>query len=321
MSITRDDVAAVYLSLLARPPESEAVYDNSIKRDDLGGLIKRVAESPEFLDRMIGGMYAKLSDGLRPHNEEKIVYLHIPKCGGTTLHSLLEAWYGKDAVHRERHNGLYFYASSQLASKRVFSGHYDFYSTQLVPGRKIIISFLRDPVDRLISLYNFHKAHRSEVVERDNLVLARWARRYNIDEYFSDPEVRAHPAVNNSLARYLSDVPQLPGRWESSAAGQCAMIETMFQQSIANLDAFGFIGFMDRYDDCIQMLSRLLGHGPVGEIQPKQVLDQLMNSNPGMEEIEKQRPSALTLESMEDLVYWDRLVYAEARRRFLGAGA
>lgn len=316
MSITREEIAAAYLTLLGRKPESETVYTNAEALETVEVLARRITESPEFLNRLLGRLYTRIPTGLRPLTEDKIVYLHVPKCGGTTLHSLLEEWYGAAAMHPERHNGLYYCGAAQLATKRVFSGHFDFYSTQLVPGHRRLISFLRDPRDRLVSLYNFHRAHRPDIIERDNLVLARWARQYDIDAYFAAPEVRAHPAVNNAIARYFSNVPQVAHSWTGSVQPKPDEVEAMCAQSLTNLDAFDFIGFMDCYDESVSRLADLLGMPQAAEIKRRQVLDDLMTSNPGMEKIEKQYPSAQTIERMEELIVSDRLIYTAAREKF-----
>lgn len=310
MSLSREQVAAVHVALLGHPPKDEAAYEAAAALEDVGALARQVARSVEQRKRRAHGR-------VRPLGEEKVVFLHLPKCGGTTLHALLEQWFGAGALHPERLNGLYFATAAQLAAKRVFSGHFDFYATQLVPGRRLLISFMRDPVERLISLYNFHRAHRPDVVERDRLLLAGLAGKYDIDAYFRAAEVRAHPAINNSIVRYLSDQPQIPHLAPAAAAE--TSIEALCAQAVRNLDAFAFIGFMDDYDGSVGRLARRLGKPPVVRIERRQVLDDLMQTNPGMRLIERQRPNEETLAQMEDLVRWDRVVYAAARRKFLPA--
>lgn len=308
MSLSREEVVAVHVALLGHPPKDEAAYAAAAALDDVGALARQVARSVEQRKRRAYGR-------VRPLGEERVVFLHLPKCGGTTLHALLEQWFGVGALHPERLNGLYFATAAQLAAKRVFSGHFDFYATQLVPGPRLLISFMRDPRERLISLYNFHRAHRPDVVKRDNLALASLAQKYDIDAYFRAPEVRAHPAVNNSMARYLSDQPQIPHL--APAAGAGIPIEALCAQAVRNLDAFAFIGFMDDYDGSALRLARRLGKPPVERIERRQVLDELMQTNPGMHLIERQRPGKETLTQMEELVRWDEVVYAAARQKFM----
>ena len=234
---------------------------------------------------------------------ERLVFLHIPKCGGTTLHNMLVDWYGARNMHPERHNGLYFYSARHLAAKTLFSGHYDYYATRLVPGTPKVITFLRDPRSRLVSLYNFHRSHRDDLIERFNLTLARWANMYDIDEYFADPKVRAHPAINNSIARHLSNQPQL-GRASGNVQAGGTPVEVLRDQAIANLANFDFVGLMEDYDASIARLAALLD----------KPLPDTIDTDPNMKKIEKQRASEKTHALMDELVQEDEAVYGFARQ-------
>lgn len=314
MPLDPSQVAAAFSALLDRSPDSSQVVENNLHHDTIGDYIRKVVLSPEFLGRLTTAMRRQTLQDLRPLDEERIVFLHIPKCGGTTLHDLLSTWFGASALHLERHNQLYFYAAGDLASKTLFSGHFDYYSTQLIPGRKTLVSFLRDPRQRLISLYHFHRAHRPEVIAKQNLQLAKWANELDIDAYFADPKIRAHPAINNAIARYMSNCPQLS--IAPTAAFAPVTVADLAQQAMANLANFTFIGFMDDYDASLARLADLLGKPRPEQVKKLQVLDDLMETNPGMHRIEKQQPSAETLNSLDDLVCHDYLVYREAHRLF-----
>lgn len=275
-------------------------------------IIRHLSQIPAFERGLSARMDVSYAETLLPLDIERLVLLHIPKCGGTTLHNMLVGWYGAAALHRERHNNLYFYSARDLASKRLFSGHYDYVSTRLVPGRKKLITFLRDPRSRLISLYNFHRSHRDDVIERHQLTLARWANMYDIDAYFADPKVRAHPAVNNSLARYLSDQPQL-GRHAGDVTRSAVPVETLAAQAKANLAQFDFIGFMEEYDRSIAQLAGLLGYSLPDRIEQARKFEDLIATDPNMKRIEKQTATEETHRLIDDLVCHDEAVYDHAR--------
>jgi len=148
----------------------------------------------------------KHATNLQACDTDRVVFLHVPKCGGTTLHHILGEWFGHNMLHPERFNELYSYTGGQLASSLVFSGHYDFYATTLIPGPQKRISFLRDPAERLVSLYNFHRAHTPEAIARDNLLLPRWANQHDISDYFAKPEIRQHPAIDNMIVRVSTHI-------------------------------------------------------------------------------------------------------------------
>ena len=320
MPIAREEIAAVFRTFLGRPPGPE-VYENNAARDSIDDFIRHVVQSPEFMNRLVARFHSTMPTGLLPRKQDRIVYLHIPKCGGTTLHHLLMSWWGQQAMHRERFNGLYYYSAADLATKAVFSGHYDFYSTQLVPGRPRLISFLRDPRDRLVSLYNFHRAHSAEYAARTGFQMIAWAHDFDIDAYFANESVRRHSSIDNSIARYFSDVPQIVRRWEGENAHREASIESMAEEALGNVFRFDFIGFMDRYEESIRQLATLLGRDQPARIEKRQVLDDLMEKNLNMRRIEKQLPSTQTLTEMEDLIRFDQRVVDAARARFAQPGA
>ncbi|MDC0739358.1 sulfotransferase family 2 domain-containing protein [Cognatishimia sp. SS12] len=238
----------------------------------------------------------------------RIVFLHLPKCGGTTLHHQLLRWYPRAAFHPERHNGLYQSRMMSLAQKQVFSGHFDFYSTQFIPGPRRMITFLRQPRDRLLSLYHFHRAHRAEFIAAHNLTLAQFAHDHELAGYFADPHVRAHPGVDNAMTRYLSDHPQLPGRAMPPMA-------ELFAEACANLERFDAIGFVENYERSLQQIARCLGQTAPDEIKPEQALSAVTESNPHLRPVPRQMPCAATQALMHELTYWDEQLYAAAQKR------
>jgi len=252
---------------------------------------------------------------MQPSDAQRVVFLHVPKCGGTTLHHILGEWFGPHNVHPERFNELYSYTGAQLATSLVFSGHYDYYATTLIPGPKQLISFLRDPAERLVSLYNFHRAHTAEMIAENNLLLPRWANQYDIDDYFSRPEIRAHPAINNMIVRVFSGIPQTTPSL-ISAPLRTGTLDDMLEQALESLERFAFVGFMDTYDADVVRLGAVLQRDPPADVGRHQVLDDMMEAGIGMRKIEKQRPSAQCRDSIEELIQYDRKFYARAQELF-----
>lgn len=273
-------------------------------------IIKHLSTIPAFERNLAERLDQGPALHLAELDAERLVFLHIPKCGGTTLHDLLVGWYGANRLHPERHNGLYFYAARHLASKTLFSGHYDYYGTQLVPGQKHLITFLRNPRDRLISLYNFHRSHRDDVIAQYNLTLARWANMYDINDYFANPEVRSNYAINNTMARHFSNEPQ----FGDSSSG--LPVEVLRDQAIANLSHFDFIGLTEKYETSISRLAALLGKTPPKMINKARNFATLIETDPNMKRIEKQVADEKTHQLMQDLVCEDEAIYAHAETLF-----
>lgn len=312
--INRDPSPAELKKMQATHPDLESLRKVFLKSDEFAKQYARFSRqgSPGERQPVDAPVPFKSPPRLNRADTPRVVFLHIPKCGGTTLHNMLCHWFHSENVHPERFNGLYGYTAASLASSTVFSGHYDHYATSLIPGPKKMISFLRDPMDRLVSLYNFHRAHSPEVIQRNNLQLPRWANEHDIDAYFAHDTIRSHPAINNSIVRYFSDVPQVAF---SKPADQSTAptLDDMLDQAMHNIEKFAFIGFMDQYAADMDRLAQTLECDPPEKLRKAQVLDELMQTNPDMRKITKQKPSAASLNDMEDLVAYDRLLYAHAR--------
>lgn len=334
--LTGDEIRMAYRLFLDRAPSESEVSRMQAAHSTIDSLRKVFLTSSEFARHyapfaikptttVVGTpqqtaierapTLKQLTPNLQPCDVNKVVFLHVPKCGGTTLHDILGQWYGPQNMHPERFNELYSYTGAQLASARVFSGHYDYYATTLIPGPKTLISFLRDPAERLVSLYNFHRAHTPDSIKRGNLLLPRWANEYDIDTYFAHSETRAHPAVNNMIVRVFSNIPQTTPSIISAPLREPDMDE-MLEQALHNLEKFAFVGFMDTYDTDVNKLADMLGRPRLEDTPKQQVLDTLMEGGGDMKKIEKQRPSAACRDSIEEIIQYDRKFYARARELF-----
>lgn len=312
MSREHDLIIASLVQSATAPGAAAKLKELNLTPAAVQQLIKHISQIPAFKRNIAQRMDTDNRLEVLDLETERLVFLHIPKCGGTTLHNMLVNWYGSQKMHPERHNGLYFYSARDLASKTLFSGHYDYYATQLIPGSPRLITFLRDPRSRLISLYNFHRSHRTEVIERFNLTLAKWATENDIDAYFADERVRAHPAINNSIARHLSNQPQL-GRASGDVTASDVPIETLRDQAIANLERFDFVGLMEDYDASIIRLTTLLGRKLPQQISRARDFETLIEHDPNMRKIDKQVPSDRTHALLDDLVREDEAVYTFAK--------
>jgi hypothetical protein len=315
MSSEHDAVITALIQSATAPGAVAKLADLGMSPEAAQQIIRHLSHIPAFRRNLTERLDGGPTPDVAALEAKRLVFLHIPKCGGTTLHDMLVDWYGAENMHPERHNGLYFYSARDLASKTLFSGHYDYYATQLVPGRRRVITFLRDPRSRLISLYNFHRSHRDDLIERFNLTLARWANLYDIDAYFANPQVRAHPAINNSITRHLSNQPQL-GRASGNVEAGGKAVEVLREQAMKNLEKCDFVGLMEEYVTSIQRLADLLGKPVPQTIGRARDFDTLIATDPNMKKIDKQQASAETHALMDDLVREDEAVYRHARKLF-----
>jgi hypothetical protein len=94
------------------------------------------------------------------NQEHVLIFLHIPKAAGSTLHRIIEKQYEPSTIFTIPS----FYSSKeefrqaaefQLKEIKVLKGHMFFGLHEVLPNPSIYITLLRDPVERIISHYYY----------------------------------------------------------------------------------------------------------------------------------------------------------------------
>ncbi len=134
----------------------------------------------------------------------KLVFLHLPKTGGTTLHHHFAQHFAPEEICPERFSNLHAWKREDLDRYRYFSGHFNFDQVRLIPGPLFIVTVLRDPVERLMSNYLFWKRHTVEAITRDKLEGPAIARAVPLRDFLRNPHHQVQDAVNNTMTRYLA---------------------------------------------------------------------------------------------------------------------
>lgn len=90
-----------------------------------------------------------------------VIFLHIPKAAGTTLHRILERQYPSDAtfsIGPNAHASIREFKKlpkSQRMAIELFRGHMPFGLHTYLPQESSYFTLLRDPVERVLSYYHF----------------------------------------------------------------------------------------------------------------------------------------------------------------------
>jgi hypothetical protein len=171
--------------------------------------------------------------------ELELISIHIPKTAGTSFRNTLKTIYGQEAVVRldiELENPVVKvneerYAERQIPSwARVVHGHFAYPLLQKhfdLPERDLpIITWVRDPVERVISNYYYLSKRLAEELDEPSKglnILLKMERK--LMEYARDPK------SCNRMSRFLQGVP---------------------------LEEFAFVGIQDHYSEDLKHLSKIL---------------------------------------------------------------
>ena len=173
----------------------------------------------------------------RIKNNIRLVSIHIPKTAGTSFRNTLREVYGKEHVKRLDISKNKFHLEEELFQlnklpKEIEVVHGHMYYALLLEKFNIakevpIITWLRDPVERVISNYKYLSKRLAEELDEETKglnILSKMQR--NLMEY-------AHDEINrNRMSKFLSGL---------------------------NLEDLFFIGLTEHYTEDLTHLAQLLG--------------------------------------------------------------
>jgi len=98
--------------------------------------------------------------------DKTLIFLHIPKTAGTTLHHILDRCYSKDQIFTFK-NAIDHVAIENFKriarGKRepycLVKGHLSFGFHRHLPGPSTYFTFLREPIARVLSFYYYAQSH------------------------------------------------------------------------------------------------------------------------------------------------------------------
>ena len=101
---------------------------------------------------------------------KKIVFLHIPKTAGQTVHSELLRIFGPEHTSPVRVHTQAGADGQFPEGYRFYSGHLDWETFDTADSDSFVFTVLRDPKDRIASFY-FYLLHKSSLLNSEELSL------------------------------------------------------------------------------------------------------------------------------------------------------
>lgn len=175
---------------------------------------------------------------------ERLIFVHIPKTGGTTLQLILNRQYGRKVFNVKNEIMASKVAKvSTWRNKRIkcLKGHLPFGYHKLFPNDDVkYISMLRDPVKRVISFYHFVKSrphhHNYPAIVGNNLSIKE----------FVESGVNRH--MENCQLRFISNNIYTP-------FGECT--ERMLDQAKENIEKhIAVCGITEMFDESLIFMKK-----------------------------------------------------------------
>lgn len=192
----------------------------------------------------------------RLRDNEQMCFIHIPKTAGTTMSAILESRFDHQHICPTPYwRNLRQMSQDEMTPYQLFRGHFPYDVADLVPGKPVCITMLRDPIERVISAYEFMKT--CIIVNPPARKVQEKARTLSLKDYVRDPEVNG---VINAQTRMVA------GRdCQSRKIDQRDPIALDIAKE--NLEYFAFVGLTEQFWDSMGLLSYQFGWTPPKEIQ------------------------------------------------------
>ena len=179
--------------------------------------------------------------------KQRLIFLHIEKTAGTTFRTILRFQYFRKRIYRIIWNSEDFLREKRVVREKthLLQGHMLFGMHNHLPTPAAYITFLRDPIERIISAYfysrrlkerhfDFHKSHKSSWIQE-----------------FSDFCLNDQSCfIDNYQTRLLS------GLWPRF--GECS--NDILDAACENIDHhFAAVGITEMFDESLLLFRESLG--------------------------------------------------------------
>jgi hypothetical protein len=229
------------------------------------------------------------------------VFLHIPKTAGMSIrHALKERYSGQWSVSvniRELPQ-LREMPEWRFSRCAFYAGHFGMETVKRVKSKKFVFTFLRDPLDRVVSNYYYFKSLEDE---RPSTAVVL-AKRLPFLDWLScdDPSVRY--VTEDLQARHLTESECL---LSSLSLDTSADPQDRAEAAIGVLKGFNYIGLVERSAESMAEISKQLGVS----------INRWENSTarrPSINDLSKAERDAI-----EERVQGDRIIYEWAFEKWL----
>lgn len=284
----------------------------------LAGLRNLFAGPGFFARRKAAGISPDFSYEPIPANpgpllpEDRLVFVHIEKTAGSTAHHVFSQHFREDEICPYRFGNLGYLGSEYLGRFRYFTLHANLRMLRTIPQPTKFLTFVREPVARLLSHYNFWRSVTDEVVDAEGLDHIRFLKKLKLKELLAPSSLAVMPEFwNLTTQRFAGDLHFAPSglSWRDE--------DELLDAALANLANFATLGvteFPELSFQCIAddlALPNLYTGARINVTADNARLEPLRYDPVAPSDLD-----AETLECIDRVTRLDRVIYTAADQRF-----
>ena len=183
-------------------------------------------------------------------DDEQLFFMHIPKTAGLSLIALLDQHYVDDEICpvHEGYRKFLEYSPEERGLFKFIRGHFPYKLVDVLPRLPRLITFLRDPVKRTLSAISQHKRNEEQGISYFEEKIGH----LDIDQFLNHPAFGI--SVPNVSVKYLNDI-----------LGRLSQEKKVMSLARAKerLETFDVIGFTEKFDESLAVLSHTFGFLPI----------------------------------------------------------
>jgi Sulfotransferase family len=312
MPLTREEIRCGYLYVLGRDPESERVYDLFANHASVLDFRRTLIRSDEGQRVMRSQLPITVKHPYFDLDRVAVCFIHLEKTGGTSLYEVLKNGFDPQRITSSHlaMDALHSLSLSEITKYDLIAGHFDYATTIALPRPQIKrIALFRDPIDRLISFYRFHKAHP---IAKRRMNFVELAQDLTPMEFFRHERVRSSPRLNNAYLRTFGTCLSLPVASETKG-NETSESRELAATRIRELDA---VGITERMQESVTLICGVLGFFPPDKMHRHHRTDDFATRNQGFSKPEPIERSAELEAAMEPLISMDLDLYRVAKETF-----
>ena len=211
-----------------------------------------------------------LKGGANALADRALLFIHIHKTAGTTLHRIIEQEYNPFLVYTIE-GGIIEWSIDHFkrlserrrGALRVVKGHMSFGLHEFLPQPSTYVTFLRDPIERCISSYSYSKGNRInpfyQRINQEKLDLAQFV---TIAPWNNNLQCKAIAGVDRRDYRPLAlfrEMTQSGAKPPDPGLDRWSNEETLRRAQDNLRQYFGFVGLTERFPESLAVLKHLFG--------------------------------------------------------------